>query len=81
MAFATLGRRQAAPRGEADRLRAEAKARLGRLEFRAREVVEGMISGRHRSPFRGISVEFSEHREYTPGDELKHEAHAITPNV
>jgi uncharacterized protein (DUF58 family) len=55
-----------------DTLRAEALARLGRLEFRAREVVEGMISGRHRSPFRGISVEFSEHREYTPGDELKH---------
>ncbi len=73
MASFGLGRRDAAAgRVAVDRLRAEAVARLGRLEFRAREVVEGMISGRHRSPFRGISVEFSEHREYVPGDELKH---------
>ncbi|HEX7126043.1 MAG TPA: DUF58 domain-containing protein [Thermodesulfobacteriota bacterium] len=72
MAFAGIGRGRAPTRAGVDRLRAEAMARLGRLEFRAREVVEGMISGRHRSPFRGISVEFSEHREYVPGDELKH---------
>jgi uncharacterized protein (DUF58 family) len=47
-------------------------AHLGRLQLRAREVVEGVISGLHRSPYRGFSVEFSEHREYAPGDELRH---------
>jgi uncharacterized protein (DUF58 family) len=37
----------------------------------ARTVVEGMQSGQHRSPHRGSSVEFQQHREYVPGDELK----------
>ncbi|MBN1344883.1 MAG: DUF58 domain-containing protein [Phycisphaerae bacterium] len=45
--------------------------KLGRLELIARQVVEGFISGKHRSPFKGFSVEFAEHREYTPGDDLR----------
>ena len=46
-------------------------ARLGHLDVRARLVVEGFISGMHRSPFHGFSVEFAEHRPYMPGDPLK----------
>jgi uncharacterized protein (DUF58 family) len=46
-------------------------ARLGSLDVRARLVVEGFISGMHRSPFHGFSVEFAEHRPYMPGDPLK----------
>ena len=42
------------------------------LDLRARRIVEGFISGLHKSPFRGFSVEFAEHREYSPGDEIKH---------
>lgn len=44
-------------------------ARVSHLELRAREIVEGLISGRHRSPFRGQSVEFAQHREYAAGDD------------
>ncbi|MBX3443108.1 MAG: DUF58 domain-containing protein [Planctomyces sp.] len=47
-------------------------ARLGSLELRARAVVEGWLAGRHRSPGRGFSVEFAEHREYSPGDDLRY---------
>ena len=47
-------------------------ARSGRLSFIARQVVEGVITGLHKSPHRGFSVEFSEHREYVAGDELRH---------
>ena len=47
-------------------------ARLARLELRARAVVEGVISGMHKSPHRGSSVEFAQHRDYTPGDEIRH---------
>lgn len=47
-------------------------ARVSRLHLTARQVVEGIITGLHKSPHRGFSVEFSEHREYTPGDELRH---------
>lgn len=47
-------------------------ARLSSLHLIARQVVEGIITGLHRSPHRGFSVEFSEHREYVPGDELRH---------
>jgi uncharacterized protein (DUF58 family) len=43
-----------------------------RLEFHAREVVEGYISGLHKSPYHGFSVEFAQHREYTPGDEIRY---------
>ena len=46
--------------------------RIRRLDLQARLVVEGFISGMHRSPFHGFSVEFAEHREYAPGDDLKH---------
>src|SRR5580658_5056238 len=47
-------------------------ARVSKLEFTARQVVEGVISGLHKSPHRGFSAEFSEHREYVAGDELRH---------
>ena len=47
-------------------------AKLGSMELRARLVVEGFITGLHRSPFHGFSAEFSEHRQYRPGDDLKH---------
>ncbi len=46
-------------------------ARLGSMEVRARAVVEGFVSGLHRSPYKGFSVEFAEHRQYIPGDPLK----------
>lgn len=46
-------------------------SRLGRLDLKARLVVEGFISGLHKSPFHGFSVEFVEHRQYMPGDPLK----------
>src|SRR5215831_5805690 len=49
-----------------------ALARFGRLELLAREVVEGVMAGLHRSPFKGFSVEFAEHRPYGPGDEIRH---------
>jgi uncharacterized protein (DUF58 family) len=47
-------------------------ARLQGLELRARSIVEGYVSGMHRSPFHGFSVEFAEHREYVPGDDLRY---------
>lgn len=47
-------------------------ARLQGLELRARLIVEGYVSGVHRSPFHGFSIEFAEHREYVPGDDLRH---------
>jgi uncharacterized protein (DUF58 family) len=46
--------------------------RISRLDLRARHVVEGFISGMHRSPFFGHSVEFVQHRDYTPGDDIRH---------
>ncbi len=49
-----------------------AVARFGRLELIARLVVEGVMTGLHRSPFKGSSVEFAEHRQYGPGDEIRH---------
>ncbi|MFO0969662.1 MAG: DUF58 domain-containing protein [Gemmataceae bacterium] len=47
-------------------------ARISRLDLRARQVVEGFISGMHRSPFFGHSVEFVQHRDYTAGDDIRH---------
>ena len=47
-------------------------AALDGLTLRARQIVEGFVAGSHRSPFRGVSVEFSEHRDYVPGDDLRH---------
>lgn len=45
-------------------------ARLGTLELKARTIVEGFLTGLHRSPFKGFSVEFAEYRQYLPGDDL-----------
>ncbi len=53
-------------------LEPEALAKLANLNLVARLVVEGFISGLHRSSYRGISVEFAQHREYIPGDDPKH---------
>lgn len=50
----------------------KAIARIARMDLRARHVVEGFISGMHQSPFFGHSVEFVQHREYTPGDDIRH---------
>ncbi len=47
-------------------------ARLATLRLRVRATAEGVLSGLHRSPHHGQSVEFSEHKEYAPGDELRH---------
>src|SRR5262245_7873400 len=47
-------------------------ARYGSLTLIARAVVEGFLSGVHRSPYKGFSVEFAEHRQYYPGDEIRH---------
>jgi uncharacterized protein (DUF58 family) len=49
-----------------------ALARFGGLEVVAKLVVEGYMIGQHKSPFKGSSVEFVEHRQYYPGDEIKH---------
>jgi len=46
-------------------------ARIGNLELVARAVVDGFINGIHRSPFYGASVDFAEHRGYTPGDDIR----------
>lgn len=47
-------------------------SRLRNMEMRARLIVEGFITGLHKSPYHGFSVEFAEHRPYNPGDELRH---------
>lgn len=52
-------------------LRPEEISRISRLEVRARRVVEGFLSGLHRSPYFGQSIEFAQHREYVPGDDIR----------
>ncbi len=47
-------------------------AKISALDLRARLVVEGYISGMHRSPYHGFSIEFAEHRQYTQGDDIRH---------
>lgn len=47
-------------------------AKLSGLQLRASQIVEGYVSGLHRSPYQGFSVEFAEHREYAPGDDLRY---------
>jgi len=47
-------------------------AKLNGLDLKARLIVEGYVSGLHKSPFRGFSIEFAEHREYVPGDDLRY---------
>jgi uncharacterized protein (DUF58 family) len=53
-------------------LQPDVVARLANMELVARLVVEGFITGLHKSPYHGFSVEFAEHRQYMPGDEIKH---------
>jgi uncharacterized protein (DUF58 family) len=53
-------------------LRPEAERRIRQLELRARRAVEGFLSGMHRSPYFGQSVEFLQHRPYAAGDDLRH---------
>jgi len=50
----------------------QALARLRGVSLRAKGVVDGVLQGMHKSPHRGASIEFAEHKEYTPGDEIKH---------
>jgi uncharacterized protein (DUF58 family) len=52
-------------------LRPEVINQVARLDLRAKFIVEGFLTGLHASPFHGFSVEFSEHRKYVPGDDLK----------
>jgi uncharacterized protein (DUF58 family) len=52
-------------------LHPEAIRRISRLELRARHIVEGFLSGTHRSPYFGRSVEFLQHRQYATGDDLR----------
>src|SRR5689334_8849244 len=47
-------------------------ARAEALGMRARQVVEGLRVGDHKSPYKGFSVEFVQHREYVPGDDIRH---------
>lgn len=47
-------------------------AKVGSLELRARLIVEGLMTGMHRSPYQGISVEFAQHRPYAVGDDIRH---------
>lgn len=55
-----------------DLLNTRSYAVFKRVELIARSVVEGSITGLHRSPFKGFAVEFEQHRQYVPGDDLKH---------
>jgi uncharacterized protein (DUF58 family) len=50
----------------------EVLAKLGSLKLRVRAIAEGVLTGLHRSPHHGQSVEFAEHKEYSPGDEIRH---------
>lgn len=50
----------------------EILSRISRLELRARHVVEGFVSGMHKSPYKGFSVQFANHRAYVPGDDIRH---------
>lgn len=47
-------------------------SRISPMDLRARVVVEGFVSGLHKSPYRGFSVEFAQYRQYTPGDDIRH---------
>lgn len=53
-------------------LHPEAIGRISRMEIRARHIVEGALSGIHRSPYFGQSIEFAQHREYVRGDDMRH---------
>ena len=47
-------------------------SRLKGMDIKARLVVEGFVSGLHRGPYKGFSVEFAEHRQYMPGDPIRY---------
>jgi uncharacterized protein (DUF58 family) len=47
-------------------------AKVSSLDLRARLIIEGLMTGMHRSPYQGISVEFAQHRQYVPGDDTRH---------
>ncbi len=67
--------RDAAPAGGVDAtlyLHPQTLARLGSFELRAKHIVEGVMSGAHRSPYQGFSIEFAQHRPYVQGDDLRH---------
>lgn len=53
-------------------LNAQTLSKLAGVKLRARAVVDGVLSGLHKSPHQGQSVEFAEHKEYAPGDEIRH---------
>src|SRR5260370_24728631 len=53
-------------------LKPDVIARAEALGLKARTVVEGLRAGDHKSPYRGFSVEFLQHREYVPGDDIRH---------
>lgn len=58
--------------GSSKFLHPEAIRRIARMEIRARHIVEGFLSGMHRSPYFGQSIEFLQHREYAWGDDMRH---------
>ena len=58
--------------GSQEYLSPQMLAQLAPLELRAKMIVEGMMSGTHRSPYQGMAVEFAEHRQYAPGDDTRH---------
>jgi uncharacterized protein (DUF58 family) len=62
----------AKPRQASSFLDPAALMRIKNLEVRARQVVQGFLSGLHRSPYHGFSVEFTEYRQYTPGDDPRY---------
>lgn len=61
--------RRGAPRSFID---PAALARLRGVSLRAERVVDGVLQGSHRSPHQGVSIEFAEHKEYAPGDDIRH---------
>jgi uncharacterized protein (DUF58 family) len=63
---------QPPPPASVSRFDPQRLAALGNLGVKVRYLVEGFLAGQHRSPFRGFSVEFSEYRDYQPGDDLRH---------
>lgn len=70
---AQSGRLATAPAADATTyLHPQTLARLGTLELRAKHIVEGVMSGMHRSPHHGFSVEFAQHRQYVAGDDIRH---------
>lgn len=65
-------RRDSPPRASGPLIDPQTLMRIKSLQMRAKAAVEGFIKGIHRSPYHGFSVEFSEYREYSPGDDLRH---------